>query len=373
LIKFPDAITPQSFLRDYWQKSALLMPQAMPAELPEIDADELAWLATQDDVESRLVFRRQSGARDTYELEHGPFDEQRLRDLPDENWTLLVNDVDKHLPALRAWIAALNFIPDWRVDDLMISFAAPGGGVGPHRDNYDVFLCQGSGTRQWRVSSDPVEADPAASEDLALLQPFASEVLTCRHGDVLYLPPGIAHWGVADDQCMTYSIGMRAPRMSDLLSSWVGTAQDPFYTDADLATNEAAAGYISADALRRARTLLQQAASMPDAELGALLGQCVTRTKDWLRPDGSDAPLQTAQALELHGMARIAWDQERIYLNGASRRLSAEQRELAARLCRNRHLDCSEIPEWLQNVELRALLEWLQSEGAFADPADLTK
>lgn len=373
MINFPDAITPQSFLRDYWQKSALAMPQAMSQQLPQIDADELAWLATQDDVESRLVFTRQSRGRDTYQVEHGPFDEQRLRDLPDENWTLLVNDVEKHLPELRTWITAVDFIPDWRVDDLMISFAAPGGGVGPHRDNYDVFLCQGSGARQWHVSSDNVEADPDASQDLALLQPFAGDLLTCSHGDVLYLPPGVAHWGIADDKCMTYSIGMRAPRLSDLLSSLSGTQEDPFYADADLATTESVAGFISAEALQRARALLQQAGNLPDSELGALLGRYVTRPKGWLRPEGSAASFDLQCALQLHGMARLAWDDARIYVNGASRGLSPAQRELAARICRDRRLECSAIPELLQNVELRQLLEWLQSQGAFVDPADLTE
>ena len=373
MFTFPDAITPQTFLREYWQKSALPMPRALPGRLPEIDEDELAWLAMQDDVESRLVFTERSGQRNTYRVEHGPFDEQRLRELPEENWTLLVNDVEKHLPELRAWIAAVNFIPDWRIDDLMISFAAPGGGVGPHSDNYDVFLCQGSGTRQWRICNDSVPADPAASEDIALLQPFDGEIRTCGHGDVLYLPPGVAHWGVAEDKCMTYSIGMRAPRLSDLLSSLVGTAEDPFYADADLATTEAAAGYISADALRRARDLLQQAANMSDSEIGALLGRYVTRPKGWLRPDGSDAPLNPGRVLQLHGMARIAWDEERIYINGASRSLSPAQRDLVVKLCEERTLDCSLIPELLLKVELRQLIEWLQTQGAFQEPAGLTE
>lgn len=349
------------------------MPQALPERLPEIDEDELAWLAMQDDVEARLVFKEGTADSNSYRVEHGPFDEQRLRDLPDKDWTLLVNDVEKHLPELRAWVAAVNFVPDWRIDDLMISFAAPGGGVGPHSDDYDVFLCQGSGARTWHISSDSVPADPGASEDLALLQPFAGEVLRCVHGDVLYLPAGVAHWGIADDKCMTYSIGMRAPRLSDLLSSLIGTSEDPFYADPDLAMTEVSAGFISADALRRARALLQQAANMPDSELGALLGRYVTRPKGWLRPEGSEAPLDPAGVLHVHGMARLAWDQQRIYINGASRSLSPSQRKLAAQLCDQRSLDCASIPEILLKPELRQLLEWLQVQGAFRDAADLTE
>ena len=121
--------------------------------MPVLEPDELAWLATLPDVESRLVFTEGTRANARYRVEHGPFEEQRLSELPQSNWTLLVQDVEKHLPDFRQWFECVTFVPDWRIDDLMISFAAPGGSVGPHQDNYDVFLCQGMGRREWRLAA----------------------------------------------------------------------------------------------------------------------------------------------------------------------------------------------------------------------------
>ena len=144
---------------------------------------------------------------------------------------------------MRALFKYVPFIPDWRIDDLMVSFAAPGGGVGPHRDNYDVFLCQGIGVRDWRLSSDAVADDPDASDDLALTAPFAGSAHSVREGDVLYVPPGVAHWGTATRACITYSIGMRAPQLSDLLAGLPDTERlNPFYADPDLVVTESRPG-----------------------------------------------------------------------------------------------------------------------------------
>ena len=143
------------------------MRSALGRVQPSISRNELAWLATLEDVESRLVFVDRNNNKCRYRAESGPFDPEYLRCLPTRDWTLLVHDVEKQLPAMRALFQHVPFIPDWRIDDLMVSFAAPGGGVGPHRDNYDVFLCQGIGIRNWRYTSDSVAADRQASDDLA--------------------------------------------------------------------------------------------------------------------------------------------------------------------------------------------------------------
>ena len=149
------------------------MPGAMRSEsiapLPSLAPEELAWLATLDDVESRLVFTEQREGSTCYRVEHGPFEESMLSNLPQKDWTLLVQDVEKHLPDFRQWLTLVQFVPEWRIDDLMISFAAPGGSVGPHKDNYDVFLCQASGQREWRLASSGDTVPPANSEHLALL------------------------------------------------------------------------------------------------------------------------------------------------------------------------------------------------------------
>ena len=321
------------------------MPQAIDAVRPSVTRNELAWLATLDDVESRIVFTDLAKDRARYRVETGPFDVEFLQSLPKRNWTLLVHDVEKHLPALRRLFALVPFIPDWRIDDLMISFAAPGGGVGPHRDNYDVFLCQGIGVREWRTSTAAVPEDETASEDLALLREFdGNENHVARQGDVLYLPPGVAHWGTAIRACLTYSIGMRAP---------------PFYADPDLQLAEVRPGYLSRAALGRA------------GKKASRLGCTVTEPKQWLQPlapqpDEISALLKTPadlRKLRLHGMARIAFDDSRLYLNGASRVLKEGEREPVAALCARRRLDDA-LAAALGTQSLR----WLLAHGAFEIP-----
>lgn len=180
------------FLQDHWQRKSLEIPNGISPIEPSLEPEELAWLATLDDVESRLVFTERFDEGLRYRVETGPFEPDYLASLPDSDWTLLVHDVEKHLPDFRDWFALVPFVPDWRIDDLMISFAAPGGSVGPHRDNYDVFLCQALGEREWRITSEEIASDADASTDLSLLQCFDDpEPFTASRGDVLYLPPGM--------------------------------------------------------------------------------------------------------------------------------------------------------------------------------------
>ena len=197
MLKLPGKLDAEQFLAGYWQKHHLFIPQAMQKLRPSVTRNELAWLATLDDVESRLVFTEGGRRKRRYRVETGPFDATRLAALPARDWTLLVHDVEKHIPTMRKLFGLVPFIPDWRIDDLMVSFAAPGGGVGPHRDNYDVFLCQGIGIREWCVSEADVANDRDASDDLALTHEFDGERHAAREGDVLYLPPGVVHWGTA--------------------------------------------------------------------------------------------------------------------------------------------------------------------------------
>lgn len=358
-----NALEPAAFLRDNWQKAPLFVRQAVPDGLPRIDQDELAWLATQPDVESRLVFTERGGDRARYRVEHGAFTELELNDLPERDWTLLVNDVEKHLPALRAWIELVDFIPDWRVDDLMISFAAPGGSVGPHRDNYDVFLCQCTGERVWQFTPDPLAADAKASDELALLQPFSANRTLAAAGDVLYLPPGIAHWGVAECASLTYSVGMRAPRLSELASAQPARNADAFYTDPDLSIDEAMPGYISERAVLRAHAQLGGRGDF--AATADRLGRLVTTPKDWLAPDGCDTEPDAASILRLHGMARLAYDDERVYLNGRARSASDVERRMVARICADRQLSCADLPGNDAPGRDSALIRWMIFHGAF--------
>ncbi|MDA1370712.1 MAG: cupin domain-containing protein [Proteobacteria bacterium] len=213
------AFDPKQFLQQQWQKTPLFLPGFLQDYLDPLSADELAGLACEESVESRLV--RRHGVRD-WSLEHGPFTEQLLQDLPAENWTLLVQAVDLWEDQVGILKELFNFLPSWRVDDVMVSFATPGGGVGPHFDYYDVFLVQGDGQRTWQVgacSASGLRVDETSG--LALLDEFKAEAeYQLNPGDVLYLPPGFAHWGEAITPSFCYSVGFRAPSVGEMLAGF---------------------------------------------------------------------------------------------------------------------------------------------------------
>ena len=207
------------FLSDYWQKTPLLIRNAWTSWINPLEPDELAGLACEEGVESRLIMQ----ARDTWKAENGPFPESRFGKLRKKPWTLLVQAVDHHVPEVAALIEPFRFIPNWRIDDIMVSYATDEGGVGPHFDQYDVFLIQGLGKRRWQVGA---QCDSGTAllphDDLRLLANFeAQDEWILDPGDILYIPPRVAHNGVAvGDDCMTYSIGFRAPSRSELIGHW---------------------------------------------------------------------------------------------------------------------------------------------------------
>ncbi len=207
-----------TFLARYWQRRPLLLKGALPGFTDPLTPEELAGLACEDEVDARLVFTR----KQVWELKSGPFTERDFTSLPARNWTLLVQAVDQWVPGVKQMLASVPFIPNWRVDDVMISYATPNGGVGPHFDYYDVFLVQGQGSRVWRTGQRCTEGDLQRSgSGLKLLKEFHTEhEWLLESGDVLYVPPGIAHWGVSRDNSLCYSIGFRAPALGDMLPSF---------------------------------------------------------------------------------------------------------------------------------------------------------
>lgn len=250
-----------SFLRDFWQKKPLLIRQAWKPWRNPLEPDELAGLACEDAVESRLVVRK----GDIWELEHGPFAEERFSRLGKEGWTLLVQAVDQYVPEVAALLEPFRFVPNWRIDDVMVSYAADGGGVGPHFDQYDVFLVQGLGKRRWRIGGRCDRTSKLLDhDDLRLLAEFeAVEEWVLEPGDILYVPPGIAHEGVAvGDDCMTYSIGFRAPSRADLVLGWSEhlldeMAEDDRYSDPDLKEQDNP-GEIGAEALAKLHAMVAE-------------------------------------------------------------------------------------------------------------------
>ena len=218
----------EDFLQQYWQKKPLLIRDAFPDIPPLLTAEELAGLACEEHVNARLVLEKDDAH--PWQLEFGPFDESRFSELPQSHWSLLVSDVEKHCPETREILKAFRFIPDWRIDDLMISYAPPGGSVGAHTDAYDVFLIQLSGTRLWKIAEN-FSDETLEDTDLSILKHFTAEQeWLLKAGDMLYLPPNVAHHGVAqtcidnngkEEHCLTASIGFRAPSLKTITSDYV--------------------------------------------------------------------------------------------------------------------------------------------------------
>ena len=228
-------LKPSEFLRDYWQKKPLLIRGAMPNFIGLLTPNELAGLACEDDVQARIIQHKNK----KWGVKNGPFDDADFTKLPERDWTLLVQSVNHHLPGAASLLALFNFIPHARLDDLMVSYAPDGGGVGAHFDSYDVFLLQGSGKRKWQISA---QTDLSLEDaPIKILKNFKVEQeWVLEAGDMLYLPPHIAHLGMAEgDDCMTYSIGFRAPKTQELQHEFLSYLQDNItaeglYADADL-------------------------------------------------------------------------------------------------------------------------------------------
>jgi 50S ribosomal protein L16 3-hydroxylase len=290
------------FLRAYWQKKPLLIRNAFRDWQNPLEPDELAGLACEEDIESRLICQTDAG----WAMEQGPLAEERLTGLNESHWTLLVQAVDHHVPAVADLIAPFRFIPNWRIDDVMVSLAADQGGVGPHFDQYDVFLIQGLGRRRWQIGAH-CDADTLLlrHEDLKLLSEFeATEEWVLEPGDILYVPPGISHNGVAvGSDCMTYSVGFRAPSRGDLLGHYVddvldGIKDDELYRDPDLQA-QANAGEILPGALDRLQQMMLESLSDP-AHFARWFGTFNSTPKypdmDW-RPEIPVAPEEVREAI----------------------------------------------------------------------------
>ncbi len=264
------------FLKDYWQKRPLLIRACDDFVCP-LTPDDLAGLACIEGTLGRIV--RYERRRDRWLVETGPFAEQRFASLPKRDWTLLVQDVDRWDPDVRKLLHAFDFLPRWRIDDIMISYAVPGGSVGAHVDQYDVFLLQGLGQRRWQI--DASANPPLAFRDdapIRLLQQFnASHDWQLGPGDMLYLPPGVPHFGVAQDECLTLSIGMRAPSAGELLAAFAAQHalemdEAQRYADPDLAVAHAP-GAVDGEAVRRVRATLTAALAQDDRAMADWFGR----------------------------------------------------------------------------------------------------
>ena len=311
---------PAKFLRDYWQKKPLLVRNAFPGFVSPIQPEDLAGLACEELALSRIVSHDRQ--RDAWTLRSGPFAEEEFPGMPDHDWTLLVQDVDKWDVDVRGILRHFDFLPRWRIDDVMVSFAATGGSVGAHVDQYDVFLLQAQGQRRWQVDAGP--NPPLAFRDdveLKLLREFTpTHDWILQPGDMLYLPPGVPHHGVAVDPCLTFSIGMRAPSSAELVGDYLDNLiadadESVRYHDPDLVPpkdpNE-----IDATAMVRAVEALNALRLNDPDKLGDWFGRFITTYRAGGEVAAGDDPrsrieiewdLEHGAVLQRHPFSRLAW------------------------------------------------------------------
>lgn len=354
--------SPQQFLHDYWHKKPLLIRQALPGFKPLLPREALCELAAQDDVESRLISH--FGAH--WQIQSGPF--AKLPPFSKKDWTLLVQGVNLHDDAADALMQQFRFIPDARLDDLMISYATDCGGVGPHFDSYDVFLLQAHGQRRWRIS---------AQKDLALIEGMPLKILknfraeqefVLEPGDMLYLPPHYAHDGEAIGECMTYSIGFRAPSYQELAEGFLQFMADSIdlpgrYADPDLRPSRHAAG-ISRGMLSRVASELAKV-RFTDDDIAIFLGEYLSEPKANVFFAPPPRPMTFARFVQAAAKRGVTLSRrtkmlhcgKHIFINGESFAVSRDDRRLLAVLADTRKLGLADMSLASKDV-LETLHTW---------------
>lgn len=370
------------FLRDYWQKKPLVVRGAFPGFRDPIDPDELAGLSCEDGVESRIV--REKGGAYPWQVTWGPQREEDFAKLPKRGWTLLVQEINRWVPEAALLLESFAFLPSVRVDDVMTSFAAPGGSVGPHVDSYDVFLIQGQGKRRWKFHTKPTKDRRIEPDlDLRILQEFepqADEVF--GPGDMLYLPPNFAHHGVAVTPCLTYSIGFRSPCMGEVWSSFAAASARKSPASGELlvdppfapATNP---GAIPEELLARIRTMVRSL-DTSDAAIDRWFASFATRLKPGheLEPP-SRVPDPKVLFRKLERGAVLARSEEarwaylphtkgalRLYVGGVELEVPPRATALARDLCAKRRHHGPDVVASTKDPAARELLVRLVSMGA---------
>ena len=385
-LAFPDRVDIDGFLRFFWQRRSLFMPAALPGFASPLDPEDLAGLACEDGVESRLVRQMRNGPI-PWKVEYGPFRRSRFRKLPASHWTLLVQDVDKYVPAVAQLLDSFRFLPDWRVDDVMVSHAADQGSVGPHWDEYDVFLVQARGRRRWQIAQQrPAPDNVLPDVDLRIMARFEPDAeWVAEPGDVLYLPPGIPHWGIAQGDCMTYSVGFRAPSLREIASSWfetvLETVPEAHYRDGELRP-QPHGSEIGAHAMSRTVELIDALTERSDDQKRRWFGRYVTEPKPNLVVNPREHPLPTAEfrrrleelgTVRRHPFSRFAHyggddGSDWLFVAGEEYRIDSRQRAFAQVLCQWRELHFGYVAEWIECADCLDLMTRLFNAGHLEFP-----
>ena len=341
---------PARFLQRYWQKRPLLIRQAIAGFQGLLSTRELFALAARDDVESRLVWRDRS----RWGLAQGPFRRADFRALPKRNWTLLVQGLNLHLVAADALLQRFAFIPYARLDDVMVSYAAPGGGVGPHFDSYDVFLLQGEGRRRWRIGRQ---------RDLALKPGLPLKILArfrpehewlLGPGDMLYLPPAVAHDGIALDACSTYSIGFRAPSAQEVAIAFLDWLRDRIALDgryADRGRRPARSPACIERALRAYAVATLRRLTWDERAVARFLGSYLTEPKQAVTFEPPAHPLNVPafrraavrRGLRLDSGTQLLYDDRQLFINGEAMAWPRRGVQLLKRLANQRQVGSAEL------------------------------
>jgi 50S ribosomal protein L16 3-hydroxylase len=357
-------LSPEQFMRRHWQSKPLLVRAAWPRMSPPLTRSQLFTLAGDADVESRLICR--TGAR--WVVRHGPLPRRSLPPLRQKGWTLLVQGVDLFGDAAHQMLRAFRFVPDARLDDLMISYASDGGGVGPHVDAYDVFLLQLQGRRRWRIGrvddDRRIEGAP-----LKLLRRFkASQEWLLEPGDMLYLPPGWGHDGVAVGECMTASVGFRSPRADELahallvgVADAVADANEESVLYSDRASAATATPALIPPAMASFAGATWQRVTQDPQTLQRALGQWLSEPKArvWFEP-GPRVQVLGSRTLELDRRSRMLYDAHHVYINGESLHASGRDAQCLRQLADTRELDAADVRR-LSKPAREIVQQWLSS------------
>ncbi len=364
-------ISAQQFLNEYWQQKPLLVRNAFPNWENPLLPDELAGLACEQNIESRVI----TGSRATnqWNVITGPFQDDSFTKLGEQDWTLLVQATDQWVPEVEQLKQPFRFIPDWRMDDVMTSFAAPNGSVGPHYDQYDVFLIQGDGQRRWRLGQHcDSNTELLANNEVKILKYFqGTEDWTLNPGDLLYVPPGLAHWGTAITPCMTYSVGFRGPSHAELLVNYSDEVishldESMRYSDIGHASQDNP-GEITAQSLTEIKTIINQLITNDDL-LAEWFGRYVTELKDdrqsYLDDEQAEqviALLQTGSTLDINPITRLAFsfegDTTRLFVNGETiSQTGAAWLAFVEQLCLNRWLSEPDLSDSQVSLGIKELV-----------------
>jgi 50S ribosomal protein L16 3-hydroxylase len=388
-LQFTD-ISLDEFLKDYWQKKPVVLKQAMPDFINQLSPEELGGLSLEPEIESRIVIEN-PGQTPAWQLLNGPFDNDTYTSLPESHWTLLVQGVDRLLPEIQQLLDYFDFIPQWRVDDVMISYAARYGNVGPHYDNYDVFLLQAQGQRNWTLTTQHCnEQNYLGDVALRVMDKFIVEQeYILEPGDILYLPPHVGHHGVSlTDDCMTYSFGYRSYKGDELLNSFCDYVHEQgafksLYKDPDW-RNINHTSELPDSAWKNAKSLLQNALA-DDTTIQNWFGQFATSLDseaetqlplilEDVDEDDLITLLNSNETLQRHPSCKMVYQlgtDIKLYINGVAWQIDSVSIELIKLIANQRTIECSDLLVFLDNEPDKLFvfelwqLQWIQFQEEY--------